>query len=51
MIFYNQRYIEGIKKDKLEKKLIYTYSQIAVNKVRESKKYTDINRFNRIIIN
>jgi hypothetical protein len=49
MAFYGQRYIERMKKDKLEKKLIHIYNQTAVNEVKENKKYTNINRSNRII--
>jgi hypothetical protein len=51
MAFYSQKYIKGMEKDKLKEKLIYIYNQTAVNKVKENEKYTNINRFNRIIIN
>jgi hypothetical protein len=51
MTFYNQKYVERMKKNKLKKKLTHTYDQTAVNEVRESEKYTDMDRFNRIIIN
>jgi hypothetical protein len=50
MAFYNQKYVEGMEKDKLKEKLIYIYSQTAVNEMRENKEYTNINRSNRIII-
>jgi hypothetical protein len=51
MAFYSQKYIEGMEKNRLEEKLAYIYSQTAVNEMKESEKYTDMNRFNRIIIN
>jgi hypothetical protein len=40
-----------MEKNKLEKKLAHIYNQTAVNEVKESKEYIDMDRFNRIIIN
>jgi hypothetical protein len=40
-----------MEKDRLKEKLIYIYNQTAVNEVKENKEYTNIDRFNRIIIN
>jgi hypothetical protein len=51
MAFYGQKNIEGMEKNRLEEKLTHIYNQTAVNEVKKSKKYTNINRFNRIIIN
>jgi hypothetical protein len=49
MAFYGQRYVEGMEKDRLEEKLAHTYGQTAVNEVKESEGYTDIDRSNRIV--